>query len=197
MILRRNLANFLGIYEVETILKNHANTPGGEQQIATALADRPSRLHFARLLRTLVKENIMITNIGEILQTAQELHINRGNIDEIVRQVRLRNKAVLPGNQPGVQRFELPGNWEEMLNGWVSILSGKTKFTPPPADAPALRLERDCLVPAPHRISVLVVQNYQIRPFWGRLLENRYHDLMVMVAVELDMTAVSDNKCKD
>lgn len=197
VILRRNLFNFLGIQEVKTILEQHANTPGGEQQIASALPDRQSRLQFARLLRTLVKENIRITNVGGILQTAQELQINSRNIDEIVRQVRLRNTALLPGNQSGVQRFELPGHWEEMLNGWVKILDGKTKFTPPPNKTHELIQDIDKFVPSPNRNSVLVVQHYQIRSFLRRLLENRYPDLMVMAAEELDKTAASDNKSKD
>jgi type III secretory pathway component EscV len=197
VVLRRNLANFLGIQEVETILNNHASTTKGEQQVATTLGDQQSRLNFARLLRTLVKENIMITNMEEILQTAQELQINSGNIDEIVRQVRLRNKAMLRGNQPRAQRFQLPGNREEMLKGWVRILEGKTKFTPPPDKAHDLIQEITQIVPTPNRNSVLVVQNYQIRPFLRRLLENRYPDLMVMAAEELDEMAVSDNKSKD
>ncbi|MEO5995661.1 MAG: FHIPEP family type III secretion protein, partial [Chitinophagaceae bacterium] len=196
-ILRRNLANFLGIQEAETMLENHALTAEGKQQIAAALPDRQSRLHFARLLRTLVKENIKIANIGEILQASQEMEINGENLDQIVRHIRLRNKTMLPGNQPGVQRFVTPPDMEEKFNGWVSMLHGKTKFMPPPDETHDLIREIARLVPSPNRHSVLVVQNYQIRPFLGRLLENRYPDLIVIAAEELDKTAISHNKSKD
>ncbi len=195
-VLRRNLANFLGIQEVETILEEHAKTSEGEQQIASALPDRQTRVHFARLLRTLVKENTPITNIGEILQTFRELQLNSGNLDEAVRQFRLRNKSILPGNRPKVQRFELSPGWEEMVNGWVRMVDGKTKFTPPPDKAHELIQEIGQLVTSPNQNSVLVVRNHQTRPFLRRLLENRFPGLMVMSDEELVDVAVPENESK-
>jgi len=195
-VLRRNLANFLGIQEVETILENHAKTAEGEQQITSVLPDRQTRVHFARLLRTLVKENTPISNIGEILQAFRELQLNSENLDEAVRQIRLQNKSILSGNRPEVQRFGLPRNWEEMVNGWARMVDGKTKFTPPPDKAHNLIQEIDRLVPSPNRNSVLVVNNHQTRPFLRRLLENRFPDLMVMSAEELVEVTVSEDESK-
>jgi tetratricopeptide (TPR) repeat protein len=172
-VLRRNLANFLGLDEVETFLKTAASKK--ETSVDdTALPDVSSRLRFARVLRALVRETVPITAMREILETIQERGLT--DIGEAVRGCRIKLRRQLPGNQPNAQRIEVPDEWEKFLTGEGE----KSVFAASPYDAYKLMLAVRRWMEGKDRNAVLVTRSAAVRPFLRRLVEFEFDHAMVL-----------------
>ena len=183
-VLRRNLAHFLGVQEVKGLLTTWEQREGGAARVQAALPDPNSRLHFTRLLRTLVKERVPLTAPEEILQVVQE-HRSLDDLAHLVRAVRLRLKRQLPGNTPDARRYELPADWEAVMAGWLRHEDSRTAFVPPPDQAHELLRTIRAWRPSPAGKAVLVTRHPELRPYVRRLVEFEFPDLMVLSSDEL------------
>jgi tetratricopeptide (TPR) repeat protein len=187
-VLRRNLADFLGVEEVEALIKAWGEEEGGASLIEAALHDQASRLRLVAVLRALVKEDVPITRWQEILEAFQSAELKGNDLSEIVRAVRLRLKDSLPGNKPDVRRCELPLKWEEEIPAkWLRRENGQAFFTAPPAETHALLMDIRSLVDTYNGRFALVTRSSELRPFIRRLIEFEFPDLMALSREELLM----------
>jgi len=191
-MLRRNLADFLGVQEVETLLENWGITESDAVLIQRILPDDAARLRFARLLRTLVREQVPITSWKEILDSAQASGL--GNLASAVRAARVRLKKELPGNAPGVRRFELPVEWDAALNSWLKYRDGTIQFTPPGEMVHRFLLMLGELLQSDEANAALVVDNPEVRPYLWQLVEWRFPHLTVLSTEELVLQATSASR---
>jgi flagellar biosynthesis component FlhA len=168
----------LGVQEVENLLETWGHFERGDSLIKAALPDQPSRLRFARALRTLVKESVPITAWEEILETFRGIGLANDNISEVVRAVRLRLKRMLPGNAPNARHLEFPSEWEAKMVTWLRRENGREHFVPPPDESHDLLSEISDLVGSED--FALVIKNFHLRPFVQRLIETRFPDLMTL-----------------
>jgi len=184
-VLRQNLADFLGVQEVENLLEVWEQTEKGASLIKTALPDQTSRLRFARVLRALVKENVPITLWADILEAAQGVGLASDDVSKVVRAVRLRLKSLLPGNNQTATRLELPPELEAKITPWLWHEDGKMFFDIPPEETQEFLSEIRNLVDPSKRSLVLVTHNAELRPFVRNLVGLEFPDLMVISQEEL------------
>jgi tetratricopeptide (TPR) repeat protein len=184
-VLLRNLADFLGVQEVENLLETLGKKEGGSALIEAALPDPASRLRFARLLRALVRERVSITQWENILKTFQTQGLATRNVAEAVRDVRVRLKNGLPGNDMATRRAEFPPEIEDQMAKWVSREDGKAFFAASSEETHRLlSMLRDWMKSKDRNI-VLVTRSSRLRPFIRQLVEAEFPDLMVLSQEEL------------
>ena len=187
--LRRSLADFLGIQEVENMLENWGKNKGDSALIQQVLSDETARMRFARLLRTLVREQVPITSWKEILASAQDSGLV--NLANAVRAARLRLKRELPGNAPDIRRFELPAEWADTVDSWLKYSDGTTCFAPPGEQVHRFLVMLADLLRSDVTHTALVVDNPDVRPYVRRLVEWRFPYVMVLSKEEILSQATS------
>jgi flagellar biosynthesis component FlhA len=184
-VLRRNLADFFGVQEVENLLEEWEQDPALLPLISAALPDQVSRLRFARLLGQLVRERVPITSAKELLQAVQDSRFTEGEIGDALLTVRRRLKGQLPGNQPQAMQLEIPGGVEDKIASSIMREGGKTFFAILPEDAQELLTEVRGIAATCDQRCVFVTRDARTRPFVRRLLELEFPDLMVIAREEL------------
>jgi tetratricopeptide (TPR) repeat protein len=185
-IIRQNMADFLGVQEVENLLEIWKEDTEGLLLSQATLPDQTSRLHFARVLRALVKEKVPITPWKDILETVQSRDLkNYEDTLTAVRAIRLRLKTLLPGNSRTAKRLELPTEVEDKITPWIWHKQGKTFFAIPPSETQELLTEIRELVPPGDKSLALVVHHTELRPFIRKLVELEFPHLMVLSQEEL------------
>ncbi len=118
-ILRQNLAEFLGVQEVEDLIENWKKDEEGSSLIQAVLPDQTSRLRFARLLRALIEENVPITAWKDILKVVQNHGLDHEDNMEVVQAIRLRLKSLLLGNKFTSKHLELSPEIEDRIAPWL------------------------------------------------------------------------------
>jgi len=184
-VLRSNLGDLLGVQEVEGLLEQWVQDEQGSSLIEAALPDQASRLHFARLLRSLVSEYVPVTAWKDILEVVRVSGLASDNIGEIIRDIRLRLKELLPGNDLTTQRIELPPKLEETVASWLRHENGKVYFAAPPQESHELMTAIRDLVHSSDRHLALVIRSSELRPFIRRLIQFEFPYLMVLSQDEL------------
>jgi hypothetical protein len=181
-VLRRHLARFVGVQETEILLVKWANLPGGKELVATALPSSLARLRLTWLLKGLLREGVPLLDWEGILAVAAELDIATAPIGALLRAARLRLRAHLPGNRPGVARFTLPADFEEQL---VGADAGRPFFAAGPAQKHAVLLWLREQMASVTGAAALVTRSHELRPLLRRLVEPEFPDLAVLAAEEL------------
>ena len=186
-VLRRNLGNhnFVGVQNVEAMLQEWEQDEHGSILVKAALPDQASRLHFARLLRGLIREEVPITAWEDILEVVRARGLDGSNIVETLRHVRLRLKEMLPGNDPATQRIGLPAELEDTVASWLRHENGKARFVAPPQGPSELRAAIRGLARSGDRSLALVTRSSELRPFLRRLIEFEFPYLIVLSEDEL------------
>jgi flagellar biosynthesis component FlhA len=177
-VLRQNLANFLGIQEVENMLQNWGKSEEDAALIQQALPDEAARHRFARLLRALVREQVPITSWKKILISAQDSGLD--NLANAIRAARLRLKSELPGNAPPTRHFQLPSDWGHTVNSWLKYEDGTSYFAAPGEQVHRFLLMLGDLLQSDETIAALVVDNPEVRPYMRRLIEWRFPYVTVL-----------------
>ncbi len=179
-VIRRNLAKFLGMQEVDNLLDTWEQDAKNLSRIASMKHDGQAQWYIARVLRMLVQEQVPITKWQNIFEALQEPALMSGDSSELLRTVRLKLKQLLPGNTPMMERFELPPECENSLASGLRHEHGGTYFTAPPAETfQLLSLIRE-KVRSSGRNFVVVTRNAELRPFIWLLLEAEFPFLMVL-----------------
>jgi tetratricopeptide (TPR) repeat protein len=183
-VLRDRLADFLGVQEVEPLIEKWSESDRGAGLIKTALPDQAARLHFGRLLRTLVRQRVPIVAGEDILEAIEGVPLNADSLPAALRAARLRLKASLPGNSADAKRIWLPAKWQDAVATWLrhdvhefiadvrSLISG---------EQPNLQT-KEC---------ALVVRNLEIAPYVRRLVEYEFPKFTVLSGEELLESSVS------
>ena len=184
-VLRHNLGDFVGVQETEGLLEKWEQHERGPHLIRAALPDQASRLHFARMLRSLLRENVPITAWEDILEVVHTSKLTNHNIGGVVRAVRLRLKRLLPGNDLTTRRLELPPELEDATASWLRHENGKVSFAASPQETHEFVATIRDLVRPNDRNLVLVTRSTELRPFIRRLIEFEFPYLMVLSQEEL------------
>jgi tetratricopeptide (TPR) repeat protein len=183
-VLRRNLALFVEIQQVDTLLGKLKGDDQGATLIKSVLGDQTSRIGFARILRTLVNEQISIVPLREILSALQGRSVAPDQLSVAIREVRLALKRYLPGNNGRGQILPLPSDIELRIEQGLTHPDGNPTFSLPPDEMHTLLLDINTWLPTNPRSVVLMVRNAELRPFVRRLVEFMYPDLMVLAQDE-------------
>src|ERR1019366_876259 len=96
-VLRRNLADFIGLEEVQTWLNGWDIYTTVTPAVPLVVTDLASRIRLARVLRALARESVSITGRDEILQVLSETWQQTLDVPTVTRAVRLRIRSHLPG----------------------------------------------------------------------------------------------------
>ena len=186
-MLRANLAEFLGLQEVENMLDAWPN------QAADILPDFPCRFRFTRLLQALVTENVPVTDLAAILDAVRNTPAGPGaELLPWLEAARLKLRDRLPGNHADAEFFWLSPRFEaairesvERLDGSGDPLRAKTLFSLLPETAQdLLKAVRDS-VGGTSRRQVLVARADGIRPFVRRLIQPEFPHVQTLSLAEL------------
>jgi tetratricopeptide (TPR) repeat protein len=183
-ILRRNLAQFLGLQEVEKLLSQWQETEEGDL-VKAVLSNSEAKQYVARLLRALVKENVPVKSWEKIMEAIRDKELMENDINAMVNRVRLQLKEELPGNNAYTKLINLPFEIENQIANWIWPQNKKTYLAIPPEDTQELLSQIRELVNSNDVNQVLVVQKSEVRPFVRRLVELEYPFLMVLSQEEL------------
>ena len=177
-ILRQHLAEFLGVEEAHALVVNLQSDPqhgGFAMQLAE---DDASLLPFARVLRALVREQVPITNWAAVIETIQQRDVR--NVADTVRDVRVRLRDQLPGNQPDVTRVPIPAEWETEL---AADTSGRANVSA--ANAHRWQTIVRQLVETRTGPIALVTASAEFRPLVRRLIESEFPAVSVLARDEV------------
>ena len=188
-VLRRNLADFLGVQEVENLLETWEHDKQEPALVQAALPEPASRLCFARVLRELAKERVPVTDWKGILEVVRDNPLTREDVSAVVRAIRLRLKAQLPGNSSLAEHLELPAEVEAKITAWLRIDDGKIFLAMPPEETQEVISDIRELVGRDYRNQTLVIRDSVVRPFVRRLVELEWPDLMVLSLEEMEPKA--------
>jgi tetratricopeptide (TPR) repeat protein len=184
IVMRRHLPILFGMQEAQNVLDRWAQSTNG-RSLAIKAWDVDTRIGCARLLRTLLAEQVPITARDEILDVIADRRLDGCGVVEAVHNARLRLKRELPGNALEVQRIHLPPALEAVIGGCLQKQGDRVSFSVSPVEANNLLVEIVNLVPVGKRNVALVVRNPDLRPFIRRLVAYTLPYLMVMSAEEL------------
>ena len=183
-VLRRNLADFLGTQEFKNLLETWKQTETGQALVEAVAPDQVRELRLGRTLRSLLKEQVPITNWEEILETVKAFGLPTHDVHKVVRAVRLKLKQQLPGNTPNARTLELPSEIEEALGRWLRNESGKMFIAIPPAARDEFFRDVSELVES-NPDALLIVESAELRPFVRRILRLRFPGIRVLARAEL------------
>jgi flagellar biosynthesis component FlhA len=186
-VLRQKLADFVGLEQVEGMLRRWSKTDGGATLIKTTLPDGRARLRFARALRSMATERTPITDWKEMLESLAGVDLAVEETDAIVRLMRLRIKQRLPGNQHGAVRAELPASVDEWLMSNLQRQGRKRFLALLSQDMTAfLKVVQQGLGSKVDR-AVLITRNAELRASLRRLVALDFPGLAVMSLEELNL----------
>jgi len=186
---RGNLALLLDMQMAQSLLDSWEKDAAVKNRLDSLLNDAAARFHFARLLRALAQEQVSLAAPSAVLDAltrAGQAHaptdLAKGNPAELIHLTRLHLKPQLPGNKPGVQRIELPAEWEDKLLTFMQQQDGLTRFVVPPEETNALiQTLQDWMKPnLTGWKRALVTRRAALRPFLWQLLHASFPLLCVL-----------------
>ncbi|HEX8282822.1 MAG TPA: FHIPEP family type III secretion protein [Pyrinomonadaceae bacterium] len=150
-LLRHNLKEFVGVQEVENMLAALRRDEELLPLVTEVLPDHASALRFGRVLRELVRENVPVNGLAEILRAARTTELAQGNFIEILRGVRLQIKGVLPGNTGAAATVNIPDAFEARVAGYLHEEGGEKTLTVPVVEVSELFGSLEALLAAEGR----------------------------------------------
>jgi tetratricopeptide (TPR) repeat protein len=183
LVLRSNLAEYLGTEEVKGLLDTWSNNAKDKTFSQAILSDQETQLRFGRVLRALLKESVPITRAEDILETFQSVATQE--LAEQVRAQRLALKSQLPGNAGGAQHVEMTRELEEKIALSVLRQDSKILFATPATEIEEILTALRALVGQPNNSKVLVTRRPELRSFIWRLAQVDSRPLPVLASEEL------------
>ncbi|MBN1479258.1 FHIPEP family type III secretion protein [candidate division KSB1 bacterium] len=185
LYLRRNLAHFLGMQEIDNLIIEWQESSQGKILVETVLPDSEARIRFASVLSWLIKEHVPINSWEKILSVLKSKGLMTNTIEDLLRAVRLELKEELPGNTTEVRHINLPHEIEDQISNGLWRQNGKSFLAIPAGETQNLLSQIRELVNPDDNNQVLVVERTEIRPFVRRLVELEHPMLMVIARDEL------------
>jgi predicted Zn-dependent protease len=180
-LLRRNLADFIGVDEVDLLLGGWRGKFGRAETIDPLRADDAQLLRFTRLLRRLARERVSVADGAAILDAVGITGM--ADADAALRAVRLRLRDRIAASAP--RRMPLGAAVERRCLDWLHEADAKTFLALPPEDAQEIFAEVRQLVAGAAPPVALVVESARLRPHLRELLELEFPDVAVLAAEEL------------
>ena len=187
-VLRKNLADFLGIDEVIALLKSWREKSGRPEQIDRLEGDDKQLPGLTRLMRRLLRERAPVTDGDAILDVVAE----SGSPDapETLRAVRLRLRERFAATASPERWIRLPPEIERKCLNWLHERDGKTFLAMPWSDAEDVLGVIRGLV-SERTAPAMVVESPRLRPHARNLVELEFPDVAVFAAEELAGEQVS------
>jgi type III secretory pathway component EscV len=179
-LLRKNLADFIGVDAVEKLLLDWREKFNRAETIDRLRGDDAKLRPFTRLLRRLARERVSIADGAAIMDAVTEV----GLADEFaaLHAVRLRLRDRLA--PAAARRVQLAPDIEASCLKWLHEVDGKTVLALPPEEAQELLAKVRMLVDTAV-LPALVVESQRLRPHLRDLLEIEFLDVAVLAAEEL------------
>ena len=102
-VLRHNLANFLGVEEVQELLNTWKENRDAEKLIEATLKTSEDQLRFSRMLRELVNKQLPITDYGRLLDKFRNEQPKQKEPEHLLDGARLTIKEQIPGDRASLQ----------------------------------------------------------------------------------------------
>jgi tetratricopeptide (TPR) repeat protein len=137
-ILRYNLKEFVGVQEVEKMVAALRRDEDLAPLVRDVLPDEASTIRFGRVLRELVRENVPVNGLAEILRAAGNADLAHGDFKEVLRRVRLQIKGVLPVNTTAAVPVNIPDTFEGRAAGYLREENGEKTMVLPVTEVSGL-----------------------------------------------------------
>jgi flagellar biosynthesis component FlhA len=180
-VLRRNLAEFIGVDAVGEWLARPATRP---ELVKEAVPDIPARLALLRVLRALAEEEVPINAEEAILEAFLETQRGQDTL-ATVHAVRRRLRDRLPGNHPDTEHLVLPSQLEARVAAGVSGEGDRRRLALAPEETQEVLAEIRTLVQGDKGQRALVVRDAELRPFVRRLVQLEWPSLHVLARGEI------------
>ncbi len=126
--LRRTLHDhvyeFLDPDDVDALIAEYQASTEDKALVNEVLPSSTARFHFSRVLRALVKQDVPVQDLREILHAIRGVHLHPTAMNAAVRTLRLRLRSRLPGNGAGWHRLALPSHVEESVERAIDQADG-------------------------------------------------------------------------
>jgi type III secretory pathway component EscV len=189
-LLRENLILFFGMQEARELVEQWS--AAGDTGLAALTSKDVFRL--SRLLRELVREGVPITRGPDIVDELRRADATGSSdlaailatrpLEELLRVVRMRLRAFLPGNRAGDVRARLPPAIEARIAPFVQVDGSKHFLAMLPEETQALLTDIRELVESNPDVT-LVTSSSLLRPMVRRLVSIEWPRMMVIASEEL------------
>jgi tetratricopeptide (TPR) repeat protein len=187
VLLRRNLASFVGVQETQTMLDEWvAEEEDRSALLKKAVPDDAALVRLSQVLQLLLKEEVPIKNLSNILTTFAEVNPTSPELIEVVESVRMALRADLPVNKGGRKLIRLSQDFEAAVERWVQQPDGKRFLAVPAVEAQKIinALQHHIGDAAADGLA-LIVNTHGLRPFVWRLVNGNYPSMLVSSLSEL------------
>jgi tetratricopeptide (TPR) repeat protein len=189
-LIRPNVARFFGIEECERLCERWREDERSAALLRDLVRDENDRVALARVVRTLLSEQIPVVDHRTILETLREVGLRAETLADAIELLRQRLKSRLPGNSGEVKRIERPAALAESLAELLSSPESRGAPRVAPQAHWRMILEVEALLkahatPSDGRNTAIVVDDGAQRVLARRALESRFPGLMWLSRGEL------------
>ena len=184
-VLRRNAAELIDLQKTEDLLRQWADVEDLGSLVEAVAPDAPSRVRLSRVLRTLVREGVPLTDPAALLKTVRSVGLGGHSRAEVVDAVRQRLRPIVPRQAVDVIVRNVPARWEEELSAAIRPHVGGDRLQMSAARIHELTSDLNLWSgPAGSRL-VLVTRRPELRPVLSALVESAPATVLVVHADEL------------
>lgn len=196
ILLRRNLADFMGVQETRDMLDRLIEEETDRRTLVEkAVPDDAALVQLTHVLQQLLREGVPVRNLSNILTAFAEVNPTSELID-VIESVRAALREELPVNNGASRLIGLSEDFEAAVGRWVRQQGGKRSLAMPDDEAIQLvnALRRRLGNQAVDGLAI-IVSTPGLRPFVWRLVKEFYPSLPVSSPSELaDGTAPPDER---
>lgn len=178
-VLRRHLAGFVGVDEVDQQLLAWKNDLGRAEEIEGLRSDDEQLLRFTRLLRRLAREKLSIADGMLLLDVAAD-----SALADQAEALRAARRRIVPATALADVARPVPADLEARCLRWLHDDGGKVFLAMPPEEAQEILGEFRSLVAEDRPAAAIVVTSAALRPHLRDLLEIEFPDLAVLASEE-------------
>jgi flagellar biosynthesis component FlhA len=160
--------------------------PAHIKRIAEAIREDDNLLIlFDKVLRGLLEERVAVKNKTAIINNFADLDPTTDHY-LCIQQIRLILKSILPGNNPILEKINLPENIEQKIHDAMHNDGDKNFLAMEPVICQEVLTEiREMVSNYRLRDIVLEVNNTKLRPFVRNLIKIEFRDLLTIASEEV------------
>jgi tetratricopeptide (TPR) repeat protein len=170
-VLRRNAAEFIDLQKTEELLRQWADAEGLKSLVEAVAPDAPRRLRLSRVLRTLVREGVPLTDPAALLETVRSVGLGGRSRTEVVNAARQRLRPIVPRQAYGVIVRNVPAHWEEELSSAIRPDTGGSRLEMSAERIHELTSDLNLWSGSTGSRIVLVTRRPELRPVLSALVE--------------------------
>lgn len=188
VVLRRHLANFLGIEEVKNMVTQWKEEAEEDRKeiLEKAVPNDAALVPLAQVLQHLVEEDVSIRNLTPIVTTFAELHSTSPDLIDVIEGVRAAVRSDLPVNRGSRKLIGLSPDFEASVERSIQELNNKRFLAMSGLEAQKLvNALKTRIADGAGESLGLIVNNSNLRPFVWRLVKMEWPLLAVGSVKEL------------